>query len=141
MDHSFPVTEWKPQASAGKHSQVAELAPELDGPSEPLMLALAILDRCTFNGTLNESVRCCGLEDQKIAELIHISPGYMSRFLRGVGQQWARRLVAFMRVTNSRAPLQWIAHQVGCEVVPADRRAAEVAGLKARLMELEGKYA
>mgnify|MGYP003544788334 FL=1 len=48
-----------------------------------------------------------------------------------------RRLVKFMQATGSLAPLQWLAEQVGCEVVPQDARAAEVAALKARLHELE----
>lgn len=58
-------------------------------------------------------------------------------FMRGVGQQWARRMVAFMRSTNSTAPLQWMAEQMGCDVVQRDSRAAEVAALKQRLQELE----
>ena len=39
--------------------------------------------------------------------------------------------------TGSLAPLQWPAHQVGCEVLMQDSRAAEVAALMARLQELE----
>lgn len=134
MDCSVQRFEWKPEASAGKHSQV-EL---LDAPSAPTLLDAFVLVRATFNGALNESVRRSGKEDQQIADEIHISAGYMSRFMRGVGQQWAKRLVAFMQATNSRAPLQWLAHQVGCEVVLKDSRAQEVAALMARLKELEG---
>lgn len=52
----------------------------------------------------------------------------------------AKRLVAFMRVTHSLAPLQWMAEQMGCDVVMRDTRAAEVAALKERLREL-GKAA
>lgn len=133
MDLSFDAVEWKVKASAGKHSQVEALGPE----SPPTLLDDFVLVRATFNGSLNESVRRSGKEDQAIADEIHISPGYMSRFMRGVGQQWAKRLVAFMHATNSRAPLQWIAHQVGCEVVLKDSRAVEVAALRAKLRELE----
>jgi hypothetical protein len=133
MDLIAHPPEWKPLASAGKHSQVPELGPA----SPPTLLDVFVLERATFNGALNESVRRSGKEDQQIADEIHISPGYMSRFMRGVGQQWAKRLVAFMQVTNSRAPLQWIAHQVGCEIVLKDSRAIEVAALRAKLRELE----
>lgn len=135
MDQSFAPTEWKPQASAGKHSQV-ELA-LIGAVSAPHMLDAHVLDRITFNGALNEAAKHSGKEDQQIAEEIHISPGYMSRFMRGVGQQWAKRLVAHMNATNSRAPVQWLAHQVGGEFVAKDRRAVEVATLRARLQELE----
>lgn len=133
LDLSFAPVEWKVKASAEKHSQVEELGPE----SPPTLLDAFVLARATFNGALNESVRRSGKEDQQIADEIHISPGYMSRFMRGVGQQWAKRLVAFMHVTNSRAPLQWIAQQVGCEIVVKDSRAIEVAALRAKLRELE----
>jgi hypothetical protein len=134
MDCSVQRVEWKPEASAGKHSQAELLGP----PSGPTLLDAFVLVRATFNGSLNESVRRSGKEDQQIADEIHISPGYMSRFMRGVGQQWAKRLVAFMHATNSRAPLQWIAHQVGCEVVMKDSKAAELAALRNRVRELEG---
>lgn len=46
-------------------------------------------------------------------------------------------MVAFMRATNSLAPLQWMATQMGCDLVPMDARAAEVAALRQRLNELE----
>lgn len=62
----------------------------------------------------------------------------MSRFLRSVGQQWAKRVVLFMRRTNSLAPLQWLANEMGCDVVRRDSRAAEVAALISRLQELQG---
>jgi hypothetical protein len=121
MDHSFPVTEWKPQASAGKHSQVAEDGPSLGPPSPPAVLEASVLVRVSFSGALNEATKHSGKEDWQIADEIHISHGYMSRFLRGVGQQWAKRLVAFMRATHSVAPLQWLAYQMGCRLeIPSD---------------------
>lgn len=137
VDCSVQRFEWKPEASAGKHSQVELGLIGLVSP--PHVLDPHVLDRITFNGALNEAAKHSGKEDQQIADEIHISPGYMSRFMRGVGQQWAKRLVAHMNATNSRAPVQWIAHQVGGEFVAKDRRAVEVATLRARLQELEGR--
>lgn len=134
MDQSLSRVEWKPLASAGKHSQVEELGPE----SPPTLLDAFVLVRATFNGALNESVRRSGKEDQDIADEIHISPGYMSRFMRGVGQQWAKRLVAFMHATNSRAPAQWIAHQVGCDLVLRAPKDAEIRRLEAELARAKG---
>ena len=101
------------------------------------MLPHGVISAATFNGCLNEAARYSGLEDQQIADAIHICHGYMSRFMRGVAQQWAKRLVLFMRVTKSLAPLQWLADQMGCDVVQRDMRAAEVAALRSRLNELE----
>ena len=131
MDCSFDRTEWKPLASAGKHSQVEMGLIGL--VSAPHLLDGFVLERISFNGALLEAAKHSGKEDQQIADEIHISPGYMSRFMRGVGQQWAKRLVAHMNSTNSRAAVQWIAHQVGGEFVAKDSRALEVAQLKARL--------
>lgn len=139
MDRTFPPTDRQAEASAGEHSQVG--MPFLAVVRDEQLLAQQLVDRLSFNACLTESARHSGLDDQEIADAIHISAGYMSRFMRGVAQQWAKRLVAFMRITRSLAPLQWIAQQMGAEVVLRDRRAAEVAELRARLMQLQGERA
>lgn len=135
MDRSLKPTEWKPQTSAGKHTQVPlALIGEV-----PIAQALSIqvIERASFNGCLNEAVRHSGLEDQEIADQIHISHGYMSRFMRGVAQQWAKRLIAFMRVTDSLAPLQWMANQMGCDLTVRNAVSAQLAEARARVAELE----
>lgn len=132
MDRSFERTEWKPKASAGNHSQVS--LPLIGEVPRPHQLDGYVLRTASFNGCLNAALRFSGEEDQEIAAQIHISAGYMSRFIRGVGQTWAKRLVAFMRVTNSLAPLQWIADQMGCDI-------AQRAGKDALIRELEQQIA
>jgi hypothetical protein len=101
------------------------------------MLGGSVLASATFNGCLVEAARHSGLDDQQIADEIHICHGYMSRFMRGVAQQWAKRLVAFMRVTNSLAPLQWMAREMGCDLVVRDAQSARIAALQAELRELQ----
>ncbi len=135
MDRIFHPPEWKPEASAGNHSQVS-LALIGEVPRKHL-LDEAIIQRATFSGALNEACKNSGMEDQEIADQIHISHGYMSRFVRGVGQQWAKRLIAFMRVTNSLAPLQWMAEQMGCDITVRSAVSAELAAARARVAELE----
>lgn len=135
VDRSFERVDRQLKATAGKGSQSA--MPFLSAVGEVQRLPADVLATVTFNGCLIEAARHCGKEDQEIADEIHICHGYMSRFMRGVAQQWAKRLVAFMRATQSLAPLQWIAREMGCEVVVRDSRAAEVAALRARLTELE----
>ncbi|MES2973397.1 MAG: hypothetical protein V4757_07300 [Pseudomonadota bacterium] len=95
---------------------------------DPLLVA-----RATFSGCLNEAAKHCGMEDHEIADKLPISHGYMSRFMRGVGQQWARRLVKYMQITNSIVPLQWIAEQMGCDVVLRSARDARIRILEAEL--------
>lgn len=87
----------------------------------------------SYRQAMSQAARDSGYDDQEIAKRIGVSPGYFSRFMRATGDAWARRLVAFMLVSKSNEPLQWMAGQVGCEVLPA----AEVAELKARLLKLE----
>jgi hypothetical protein len=81
-----------------------------------------VVERSSFMQCMSEAARHSHLEDRQLAMRVGISDGYMSKFMRHVGAQWAARLVAYMRETNSIAPLQWIARQVGCEVsISAER--------------------
>jgi hypothetical protein len=91
----------------------------------------------SFSQAMREAVRDSDLDDFQVAKGVGVSAGYFSRFMRRVAEQWAKRLVLFMRVTGSLAPLQWLAEQMGCDVVQRDSRAAEVAALQARLAELQ----
>ena len=136
MDRTFSPGDRQLQATAGKGWQAAmpflALVPALQ------LLPTHVIVAVTFNGCLVEAARHSGLEDQEIADEIHICHGYMSRFMRGVAQQWARRLVAFMRTTRSLAPLQWIAHEMGAEIVLKDTQAQRIAALESELRELQG---
>jgi hypothetical protein len=100
------------------------------------MLPLEIVQQATFSGCLCAAAMYSGKDDQTLATEIHISQGYISRAMRGVWENWAKRLVAFMRATNSIAPLQWIAEQVGCDVHPRAAVEREKAELRARLRAL-----
>lgn len=136
MDRSLCPVDRKPVATAGNHWQVEERAPALGPESSPTLLAAALLLRVSFSGALNEAAKASGKDDLTIADEIHISAGYMSRAMRGLWEQWAKRLVAFMRATNSRAPAQWIAHQVGCDLVVRASSDARIRELEAELREL-----
>lgn len=139
MDRIFERTEWKPEESTGKHSQ-SSLALIGEVPS-PAPLEMFVVKQASFCGVLNHAAKHSGMEDWDIADQIHISHGYMSKFMRSVGEQWAKRLVRFMRVTKSIAPLQWLADQMGCDVVIRHAVSAELAEARAKLAELERRYA
>lgn len=141
MHQSLAATEWKPMDSSGNR-MVSQRAMGFVGVVPELQfLPLSTLQRCTFSGALNEAVRHDGREDQDIATACHMSSGYFSKFMRAVGQAWARRLVTFMRETRSLAPLQWIAEQMGCDVVVRSSVAAELAEAKALVADLERRLA
>lgn len=135
MFSSTPAADWQPQATDGKRSQ-GEMA-ILAKVATMHLLDACVIAQATFNGCLVSAAHHSGKDDQEIADEIHICHGYMSRFMRGVGQQWAKRLVAFMRSTQSLAPLQWMAEQMGCDIVVRHRLAAEAQQLRARLAEIE----
>lgn len=139
MHATFRRTDRQPQATTGNCSQVG--MPFLSQTPEAHRLAADVLGRASFSGCLVAAAQASGFEDQDIADEMHISAGYMSRFMRGVAQQWAKRLVVFMRKTNSIAPLQWIAEQMGCDIVSRSVVSAELAAARARVRELEGRAA
>lgn len=136
MSVSFHPTEWKPEATGGKRTQgemgfVAEVA-------TPHLLDYAVLVRSSFSGALIAAVNHCGKDDFEIADEIPVSHGYMSKFIRGIGQTWAKRIIKFMRVTQSLAPLQWIAHEMGCELVVRESREARIRALERQLQRERG---
>lgn len=76
--------------------------------------------------TIHECLRYDGRSDELIAKVLQVSKGYMSKLARGVFARHMRLLVALMRSTHSIVPLQWLAHQVGCEVVVRSARQQQV---------------
>lgn len=126
----------QPQATIGNHWQGQGDLPLVGIVPALQMLPLDIVRRATFSGTLAEAARHSGLDDHEIADAIHVCHGYMSRLMRTVGQQWAKRIVAFMRHTGSLAPLQWLADQMGCDVAPRAQASARIRELEAELQQL-----
>ena len=136
MDRSFERTEWKPQETTGKRTQAG--LPLLGEVPQPVAtLDPQVVTRASFSGVLSHAAQHSGMEDCDIADKIHISHGYMSKFMRSVGEQWAKRLIRFMRITGSLAPLQWIADQMGCDVTVRSVMSAELAAARAVIAEHE----
>lgn len=137
MGTSLYPDNWKPRDTTGDHSIQRSLSihSEAPPPRRLDLLPAGALVRASFNHTLQQAVLQSGLDQERLAKRIAISKGYMTKFLSGVAQQWARRLVRFMEETGSLAPLQWMAAQVGCEVVQLDTQAARIARLEAELAE------
>lgn len=136
MDRSFERTEWKPQETTGKRTQ-AGLPLVGEVPQPVATLDPQVVARASFSGVLSHAAQHSGMEDCDIADKIHISHGYMSKFMRSVGEQWAKRLIRFMRITGSLAPLQWIADQMGCDVTVRSVMSAELAAARAVIAEHE----
>lgn len=101
------------------------------------MLPPEVMTSASFTNVLENMALHSGIDRCVLAEAVHISKGYLTKVLGGVGECWARLLVRLMRECQCLGPLQWIAAQVGCELVQCDARAAELAALRARLNDLE----
>lgn len=131
-----PGNHWQSVLPSGQTTQVGARwsQPEPEGVH---MLDATTLQSCSFNSTLVVAAQHSGYDDYEIAEAMAICPGYMSRWMRGCAMQAARRLLAFQKKTKTLGPLQWLAHQSGCDLLPRDPRAAEVAELQQRLRELQ----
>ncbi|WP_157773623.1 hypothetical protein [Variovorax atrisoli] len=138
MDRSFFPTEWKPQETTGKRWQaglsVTEQVPR------PEAVELELIERSGFSKALSDAAMQSGMDNYQIADAIHISHGYMCKFMRGVGEQWAKRLVAFMRKTKSLAPLVWLADQMGCDVVVRHKMSAELMAAYSKIQEYEREH-
>ena len=95
------------------------------------------MNGATFTNVLEHMALHSGMDRYLLATEVHISKGYLTKVLGGIGEAWARLMVRLMRKCCCLGPLQWIADQVGCEVVHRDSRAAELAALRARVQALE----
>ena len=135
MQSTLNRVEWKGEESTGNHSQGG--FPFLAQVRGPALADAAFVRAAPAAAALRYAVQRSGKDDFEVADEINISHGYMSKVLKGAAGLHNARMVAFMRSTGSLAPLQWLAEQVGCDVVQRDGRAAEVAELQARLRELE----
>jgi hypothetical protein len=136
----------QPLASAGNLPAAAEGCTQRELALMGLVPAMhrlgdAAVARLDFSGCLVHAALHLGLTDALIAQEIHICAGYMSRWMRGVAQASARRLIAFMRTTQSLAPLEWLAMEMGCELVQRSAHAARVQQLEAELAALTGRRA
>lgn len=137
MHSNMGATEWKPKERIGKDWQGQSAMPFLSAVELPELAPLDFIARSDHTGAIRYANLRSGLDDFEVADQLAISHGYMSKVLHGTAGLWGPRLVRFMRVTHSLAPLQWLADQMGCDVVQRDSRAAEVAELRSRLRELE----
>lgn len=135
MNPTFAETEWKGKETTGKHSQGA--FPFLAAVKAPARAPDAVVASGDEVSALRYAAQTSGMDDFEIADELNISHGYMSKVLKGTAGMYGKRLVKFMRLTGSLAPLQWLAEQMGCEVVVKDARAAQIKALQDQLAELQ----
>ena len=86
----------------------------------PQVAPAEFITRSSWEGAIRYSTQRSGMDDYEIADSLHISHGYMSKVLKGTAGLYGLRLVRFMKLTGSLAPLQWLADQMGCDLVLRD---------------------
>jgi len=119
MASSIVATEWKGEETPGRDTQgqrafggrgYVALLPQ------PVLAEPEFISRASWEGSLRYAVQRSGKDDFEVADEMAISHGYISKVLKGVAGLYGKRLVRFMQLTGSVAPLQWMADQVGYEL-------------------------
>lgn len=105
----------------------------------PQPAEIDFISRASWDGVLRYAVQWSGKDDYEVADEIPISHGTMSKVLKGTAGLWGHRLVKFMRATESLAPLQWLANEMGCDIVRRAPLETEVERLRRELAEERAK--
>lgn len=134
MGSTVAATEWKQQESTGKHSQGA--FPFLSSVKPAAAAPDAFVAACDDVGAIRYAAQQSGMDDFEIADKLAISHGYMSKVLHGTAGLHGKRLVKFMRETQSIAPLQWLAEQMGCAITQRDPLQARIEAMERELLQL-----
>lgn len=137
MGQSMPFTDRKPEATMRKDwvSEQANL-PLIGEAPTPHLACPSFVGVASWAGALRYAVQRSGRDDYEIADELAISHGYISRVMRGTANLSGDKLVRLMQETQSLAPLQWLADQMGFELRP---KQSEKDALRARLAQLEAE--
>lgn len=117
--------------------QIQREMPFLAEVRAPELASAHFIARANETGSIRYAAQRSGMDDYEIAEGLHISPGYMSKVMKGTAGLHGSRLVRFMKLTGSLAPLQWLADQMGCDLVLRDPAKARIAELERELDALK----
>lgn len=145
MASSIGAIEWKGEERSCNHSQdpqsVLGGAGFIAAVPCPSLADDEFIKRASWEAAMRYAAQRCELDDYEIADEMAVSHGYMSKVLKGAAGFWGRRLVKFMRSTRSLAPLQWLAEQMGCDVIPRSKEAATIRALEEQIAELKRRAA
>lgn len=135
MRPTVPATDRKPEATIGKDWVSQREMPLLAAVGDAHEADADFISRASWDGTLRYAVQRSGYDDYEVADAMPMSHGYMSRVMRGAANLSGERLIKFMRITGSVAPLQWLADQMGYELLKKTPAEDEVSRLKRELEE------
>lgn len=116
MRHSFLPTNRKDQERTRQDSTDQRSMAFFGHVRGPIEADTEFIRRASWDGCMRYAVQRSGMDDYEVADEMHMSHGNISKILKGTAGLWGQRLVTFMRVTESIAPLQWLAEQMGYEL-------------------------
>lgn len=131
----------KGQERSGKERTVQGEMPWRGLAKDPQKADADFIARAAWDAVLRGCVQACGKDDYEVADEIHVSHGTMSKILKGTAGLSGARLIEFMRSTDTIAPLQWLADQMGCDVVRRAPLETEVERLKRENAEKDRELA
>lgn len=81
---------------------------------EIMDLDQALIRKCrTGRQALSLCIQMADMSQEEIAHALHISPGYLSKVIKGSASLDSDRRIKLMRVCGNRAPLQYEAMVLG----------------------------
>lgn len=87
----------------------------------PRLIELALVKACAnARQALSLCIRASGFTDERVAQLIGISKGYLSKVLNGRASLDGDRRIRLMRVCGNLAPAQFEAQQFGLHLGQRD---------------------
>jgi hypothetical protein len=134
MSYIVAATDRKPEATTRNHPATSQREmPLVAEVAAPHLASEQFVSVASWDGSLRYAVQRSGFDDYEVADELDISHGYMSRLMRGTANLDGDRLVNLMRITRSVAPLQWLAGQMGFDLVARDSRSARIRELEQQL--------
>lgn len=85
---------------------------------------------------LNLCMNLSNHSDETIREKLHIDKGHFSRLRKGRGNFPANKRVALMELCGNRAPVQYEAERLGCDLVDQSKD-AKIRALEEQLLQLK----
>ena len=95
-----------------------------------------VLASRSLSSSIALAIRLSGFTDETVCETLGIDKGHFSRIMKGRAHFPVNKLPALMELTQSLAPLQWLANRMGFNLVQ-QQHSEEIEALRARLRVLE----
>ena len=114
MQASLAGINRKPPKTTGNHSKERRRRPRFQLPR---LERIERIQDVEWDEVMRDAVHKSGMSDYEVADSIPLSHGHMSKVLKGTAGLFGDRFVRYMRITGSLGPLQWLADQMGCDIV------------------------